>query len=106
MASARPGVATEVSAIPEIVQYGRSGILCPSGHIEVFAQAFSALEVLSFRESLGENGRARVRDQFPVDRMATAISDVYETILGDQQAMQSAQSCQPSAPTLQNREPL
>jgi glycosyltransferase involved in cell wall biosynthesis len=44
MAAGRPVVATAVSAIPEVVIDGETGLLCTAGDAEAVAVAFARLE--------------------------------------------------------------
>src|SRR5215213_6784711 len=72
MAAGRPVVATAVSAIPEIVQDGYTGVLCPPNDTQAIAAAFLRLEDAKLRAVLGDNGRRRVREHFTLDRMTDA----------------------------------
>ena len=81
MAAGRPIVATAVSAIPEIVQDGQTGMLCRPGDGEAVARALLRLEDAEFRVRLGENGRLRARAHFTLDRMADATLAAYRECL-------------------------
>jgi len=81
MAAGRPIVATAVSAIPEIVQDGQTGMLCRPGDGEAVARALLRLEDAEFRARLGENGMARAREHFTLDRMADATLAAYRECL-------------------------
>jgi glycosyltransferase involved in cell wall biosynthesis len=81
MAAGRPVVATAVSAIPEIVQDGHTGLLCPPNDTEAIAAAFLRLEDAKLRAVLGDNGRRRVREHFTLDRMTDATMAVYRECL-------------------------
>lgn len=78
MAAGRPVVATRVSAIPEIVVDGVTGILVDRGSASRLAAAFTRLEDASLRRTLGECGRARVSDVFPLDAMVGGTLAVYD----------------------------
>jgi glycosyltransferase involved in cell wall biosynthesis len=77
MAASRPVIATAVSAIPEIVQDGRTGVLCPANNAGEIAAAFLRLEDANVRAVFGSNGRLRVRENFTLDRVADATMAVY-----------------------------
>jgi glycosyltransferase involved in cell wall biosynthesis len=77
MAASRPVVATAVSAIPEIVQDGHTGVLCPPNDAEAIAAAFLRLEDANLRAVLGANGLRRVREHFTLDRVTDATMAVY-----------------------------
>jgi glycosyltransferase involved in cell wall biosynthesis len=77
MAASRPVIATAVSAIPEIVQDGRTGVLCPANNAGEIAAAFLRLEDANVRAVFGSNGRLRVRENFTLDRVGDATMAVY-----------------------------
>lgn len=81
MAAARPVIASRVSAIPEIVQDGMTGLLCESGDPEDFARALLRLEESDVRARLGTAGRDRVLTHFTPGRMAEATLSVYKGCL-------------------------
>ena len=81
MLAGLPVVATRVSAIPEIVVDGTTGLLAPAGDAEALAAALSGLLAdPQRRRALGDAGRRRVHDEFSVARMAERTIDVYEGI--------------------------
>ena len=82
MLAGLPVIATRVSAIPEIVADGESGLLVPPDDPGALAAALK--EVLADGElarRLGEGGRARARSEFSVEQMARATVDVYRRAL-------------------------
>jgi glycosyltransferase involved in cell wall biosynthesis len=86
MAAGAPIVATRVSAIPEVVVDGETGLLAESGSVEGVAAALSRLTDASLRRCLGQAGYERVRTQFTLERMWQATDAIYE------QALRSAPS--------------
>ena len=77
-----PVVATRVSAIPEIVVDGETGLLVAPGDAAALASAL--VELLGSRErrgELGEAGERRARQHFSVARMTDATLGVYEGAL-------------------------
>jgi glycosyltransferase involved in cell wall biosynthesis len=81
MAARRPVVATAVSAIPEIVQDGHTGVLCPPNDAEAIATAFLRLEDANLRAVLGANGWRRVQEHFALDRVTDATMAIYKECL-------------------------
>lgn len=83
MLAARPVVATRVSAIPEVVEDGVTGLLVPPDDSEALAAAVDAL--LRDRDratAYGRAGLARARERFSVAAMAEQTRDVYVRALG------------------------
>ena len=82
MLAGLPIVATAVSAVPEVVADGETGVLVEAGDVGGLAAALEAL--LADREraaALGEAGRKRAREEFAVARMAERTAAVYEDAL-------------------------
>ena len=78
MLAGLPIVATSVSAVPEVVRDGETGVLVGGGDAEALARALDRL--LSDREravALGAAGRARARADFSVPRMVERTLAVY-----------------------------
>jgi glycosyltransferase involved in cell wall biosynthesis len=72
---ALPCLATEVSAIPELITDGVTGLLAPSGDVRALATALQRLIVDPvLRRQLGEAGWRRVR-QFSFDRGVTRLAE-------------------------------
>jgi glycosyltransferase involved in cell wall biosynthesis len=81
MAASRPVVATAISAIPEIVENGQTGLLCGANDADALAEAFCRMEDGSFRATLGHNGLQRVRTCFALDRVTEATLAIYRECL-------------------------
>lgn len=75
MAAARPIVATRVSAIPEVVADGETGLLVPPNDVAAFASALS--RVLACPDALGVRGRERLTSRYSVDAMGHATDRIY-----------------------------
>jgi len=83
MAAGLPVVATAVGGIPELVEDGRTGRLVPPGDAEVLAERIRLLlRNHEVQDAMGAAGRARAREYFSVERMAIAISQIYDHLLG------------------------
>ena len=81
MAAGRPIVATAVSAIPEVVEDGVTGILCPTGDVESVAAALSRLAEPGMQASFGEAGALRVEKSFSIDNMVGKTMSIYQECL-------------------------
>jgi glycosyltransferase involved in cell wall biosynthesis len=79
MASSRAVVATRAGGIPEAVRDGRTGLLVPPHDEAALADAIvQLLADPALRERLGKSGRARVIEEFSVDRLVSGTAEVYE----------------------------
>ncbi|MEX0673992.1 MAG: glycosyltransferase, partial [Gaiellaceae bacterium] len=79
MLAALPVAAARVSAVPEIVSDGETGLLAEPGDWRALGQALDSL--LADRErarAFGEAGRVRAREEFSVARMADRTVELYE----------------------------
>jgi glycosyltransferase involved in cell wall biosynthesis len=81
MAAGAPIVATCVSAIPEVVVDGETGLLAAPGAIDQVARAFTLLRDPALRRRLGRAGYERVRRRFTLEQMWQATDEVYEDAL-------------------------
>jgi glycosyltransferase involved in cell wall biosynthesis len=83
MATGIPVASTRVSAIPEVVVEGETGLLAPPADAEALAGVMSRLaRDPALRARLGAAGRARVRDRFGLDRMIDETIEVYREVIG------------------------
>ncbi len=76
MAAGKPVVATKVSAIPEVVEDGVTGLLGPADDPYAFSAALLQLEASSLRQKLGMAGRKRA-SKFIMDRMIDETLAAY-----------------------------
>ena len=82
MLAGLPIVATRVSAVPEVVADGETGVLVEPGDHTALATALGALLADPARASaLGEAGERRARNEFSVARMAERTAAVYDEAL-------------------------
>lgn len=72
-----PCVATDVGDVRRIV--GEAGIVVPVGDAEALARAWQSILALSpdARRQLGQAGRARVEQNFSLERVAAQYAEVY-----------------------------
>jgi glycosyltransferase involved in cell wall biosynthesis len=82
MAVGLPVVATPVGEVPQLVLDGRSGCLVPVDDPAALAAAISSvLRDAGLRASMGLASRARVKESYSAQRMATAYVSVYQEVL-------------------------
>ena len=82
MAAGLPVVATAVGGVPELVEDGRTGWLVPPANPDALADRLRDLLLdPEKRRAMGAAGQARARESFSVERMVTAISEIYEQLL-------------------------
>lgn len=82
MAAGKACVATRVSALPEVVADGRSGILVEPANSSALAQAIMRLlDDPSLRARMGAEGRKIVLERFNADRNVPELESLYERVL-------------------------
>jgi glycosyltransferase involved in cell wall biosynthesis len=82
-ACGRPVVTTDASALPEVVEDGVSGFLCPLNDVACFAERVQQLgEDAALRQRMGEAGRRKVVATFGYAQLAAGLIAVYERVLG------------------------
>lgn len=82
MAAAKPVIATNGGALPEVVVDGVTGILVPMGDASAMADAI--IEVLSHPDrayTMGLAGLHRVRERFTIMHSVRKIESVYDSII-------------------------
>jgi len=82
MACGLPVVASDCSAVPEIIDDGLGGFLCPVGDVDAFAERLNLLaESPILRRQMGEYNRAIVEKKFKLDRMVKEYQMLFEELL-------------------------
>lgn len=83
MACGLPVVATNCSAIPELIDEGKGGFLCPIGDVNAFAERINFLaDSPTLRREMGEYNRAKVEKMFTLDRMIKEYKDLFQEVIG------------------------
>jgi glycosyltransferase involved in cell wall biosynthesis len=83
MAARVPVVSTEVSAIPEVVLHGQTGLLVPPDDPGRLAAALLELALEPERAAaMGRAGEARVLEEFGLDRMVEETLALYGQLPG------------------------
>jgi glycosyltransferase involved in cell wall biosynthesis len=84
MASGLPVVATNCSALPELLVDGKGGFLCPLHDAEAFARRINQLAgAPELRQKMGEFNRARVEQLFTLESMLRKYRDLFEEVLAN-----------------------
>ncbi len=78
MAAGRAIVASDVSAIPEVVIDERTGVLVPPLDTMQLAEALSFFEKDATREAFGKAGYERATMDFSLDRMVQQTLEIYD----------------------------
>ena len=74
-----PVIASRVSAIPEVVVHGETGILVEAREVDELATAMTRLlEDRALRQHMGLLGAARLEEHFSVGRMVSGTVAAYE----------------------------
>jgi glycosyltransferase involved in cell wall biosynthesis len=92
MMMGKPIVASRVSAIPEIVVDGVTGLLVPPRDPEALAEAILALlQDKEQAEAMGQAGRERVEGYFSVERMVQQTEALYEALIREKIGLEWAE---------------
>ena len=82
MSTGLPVLGSRVSAIPEVVLEGETGLLVPPGDPAALAEGMERLIMEpALRESLQAAGPGMVRERFSLDRMVNETLAIYEELL-------------------------
>lgn len=82
MACGLPVIAATNSAIPEVVEDGRTGILCPTDDVGAFVDACRRLALEpQLGRRMGEAGRRRVQALFSEDIVIPQYLSLYESLV-------------------------
>lgn len=83
MACGLPVVASDCSSLPEQIDNGKGGFLCPVGDVDAFAEKINFLANRpTLRREMGEYNRSKVETMFSLDRMITGYQELFEEVLG------------------------
>jgi glycosyltransferase involved in cell wall biosynthesis len=82
MAQQTPIIGSAVSAIPEVVKHGETGLLVPPRDVDALAEALhQLLRDRPLRQHMGLLGRDRLETQFSAARMVEETVALYHTLL-------------------------
>ena len=84
-------VATRVSAIPELVRDGETGLLVDEGDVEALARALETLIASpARRRALGQAGQARVAESFALEANVDALARKFGLASGANRVLRTA----------------
>jgi glycosyltransferase involved in cell wall biosynthesis len=79
MACGLPVVASDCSSLPELIDHGKGGFLCPVGDVDSFAEKINLLaENSGLRKEMGEYNRAKIEKMFRLDQMVENYKMLFE----------------------------
>jgi glycosyltransferase involved in cell wall biosynthesis len=82
LACGRPVVTTNASALPEVVDHGQNGFLCPRNDVAAYAARARELgEDATLRRRFGEHGREKVARSFGYEQLAGGLITLYQRLL-------------------------
>lgn len=82
MACGLPVVATNCSSLPEMIDNGEGGFLCPLGDVNAFAEKINLLaENPQLRREMGDYNRAKVEQRFTMDKMVVQYQKLFDEAL-------------------------
>ncbi|MGB0238025.1 MAG: glycosyltransferase family 4 protein [Cycloclasticus sp.] len=84
MACGLPVVATNCSALPELIDNGKGGFLCELGNVDEFASRVNLLaDNETLRKEMGGYNRVKVEERFTLNRMIAEYQGLFEKMLSD-----------------------
>lgn len=87
MACELPVVASDCSSIPELVDHGQGGFLCPVGDVEAFADAIRSLaDNPGLRAQMGAYNRLKAVRHFSLEEMVDQYQRLFGSILDKETA--------------------
>lgn len=82
MACGLPVVASDCSSLPELLDQGKGGFLCPVGDVDAFAEKINMLaDDPELRRRMGEYNRAKVEKMFRLQTMIDNYKLLFEETL-------------------------
>ncbi len=82
MAMGLPVVASQLDGIAEVIGDGREGFLVPSDDASLFVERTVALlQDAELSSRIAQNARAKIEASFSVERMTSAVEEIYDRFL-------------------------
>ncbi len=79
-----PVIATKGSSLPEVIDDGKTGLLCPQDDVAAFVNAARRLaNDFNLWQRMGNAARARVEEYFGIDAMIEHYIAIYEKVLAN-----------------------
>ena len=77
-----PVVASKLDGIAEVIGDGAEGFLVPSDDAALFVERTAALLAdAELSSRISKNARAKIEASFSVERMTSAVEDIYDRFL-------------------------
>jgi glycosyltransferase involved in cell wall biosynthesis len=91
-AAGKPIVSTKVGGIEDIVEEGKTALLCPKQDVDAFAKALTMLvNDDNLRKAMSSEGSGYALNQFSYKRLCADMTKLYNSLLnGDKSVAQSA----------------
>jgi len=81
-ACAKPVIASNVEAMPDLVLHGETGLLFEAGNEKELASALAhLLENPKEAEKMGRNARKLAEEKYSIDKVAAELEKVYEEVI-------------------------
>lgn len=82
MAMGLPVVASQLDGIAEVIGDGREGFLVPSDDASLFVERTAVLlQDADLSSRIAQNARAKIEASFSVERMTSAVEEIYDRFL-------------------------
>lgn len=81
MACGLPVITTNGTALPEVIQHGKTGLLCEKNNVQNFVEAIKILkETKGLQKELSLNARLSIEKNFKMDKMVEQYIEAYKTL--------------------------
>ncbi len=81
MSCGTPVIASDCSSLPEIIEHGKTGMLCPTNNIDAFADTVKELATQPDRLiDMGRKARNSVEKKFGIDKMINEYISLINTL--------------------------
>ena len=92
MACGVPVVASNIGGLPELVDHGENGFLCPLDNVDAFAERIRQIvSSNSLQQSMGEAARRKAKEAFDNDRVIPVYEALYEATLAEKRHQPKSQ---------------
>lgn len=82
MSCGLPVVTSDCSSMPELIDHGKGGFLCPVDEVDAFVAAIKNLsENETLRKEMGKYNRIKAENYFSVTRMGKEYKNLFELVL-------------------------
>ncbi|WP_416149737.1 N-acetyl-alpha-D-glucosaminyl L-malate synthase BshA [Salipaludibacillus sp. HK11] len=82
MACGVPVIGTNIGGIPEVIEHGKNGYICPLGDIdEISTHAISLLQDVELQKRMSQSAKVRAISTFHQDLIVSQYEKVYEDTL-------------------------